>query len=80
GRIAEHSRSIGGGETVAYSTVMFSRRDMATDIQALLYQYRQSAILLRPTLLPTPPAGLEFEDVTTVIELEDATTPIVSEP
>jgi hypothetical protein len=79
-RIAERSRSLGGGETVAYSTVMFSRRDMGTDIQVLLQQYRQSALLLRPTLLPPLPLGLQLEDVVTVIELEDATTPIASEP
>jgi hypothetical protein len=59
---------------------MFSRRDMVTDIQVLLQQYRQSALLLRPTLLPPLPAGLQLEDVATLIELEDATTPIASEP
>lgn len=78
-RIAETSRSLGGAETVAYSTMVFSPRDM-TDIQAALWQYRQAAPLLRATLIPPPPTPLELEDTTTVVELEDAVTPIVEEP
>jgi hypothetical protein len=77
-RVAEHSRSLGGAETVQYSTVTFSKRDIVTDIEALLWQYRQVAPLLSATLMPPTPAALELEDATTVIELEDG-TPIVEE-
>jgi hypothetical protein len=79
-RIGETSRSLGGAETVAYSTVMFSRRDMGTDIEALLWQYRQDAPIMRATLIPPPPVPFTAEDTQTVIELEDQTTPIVAEP
>jgi len=78
-RIAERSRSLGGSETVQYSTVMFSSRDMGTDIQELLWQYRQTVPLLTATLLPTVPTPLALEDETTAIELEDDQTPIVEE-
>jgi hypothetical protein len=70
---------LGGAETVAYSTVTFSMRDVVTDIEALLWQYREAAPLLLATRLPPVAAPLELEDATTVIELEDATTPIVEE-
>jgi hypothetical protein len=79
-RIGETSRSLGGAETVAYSTVMFSRRDMGTDIEALLWQYRQAAPIMRATLIPPPPVPFSLEDTQTIIELEDDTTPIVTEP
>jgi hypothetical protein len=42
-RIGERSRSLGGQETVSYETVSFSLRDMASDIQLLLSQYRMVA-------------------------------------
>lgn len=79
-RIAEHSRSLGGAETVAYSTVMFSNRDMVTDIQVLLQQYRQVSPILRATLLPPPPTDLVLEDQQTEIVLEDLQTDIIAEP
>ena len=78
-RIAEHSRSLGGAETVSYSTVAFSRRDVVTDIQVILDYYRNPVPIPRPILLPPPAPVLELEDTTTVIELEDQTTPIVDE-
>jgi len=79
-RIAENSKSIGGAETVSYSTVMFTRRDIGTDIEALLWQYRQAFPVVKPMLIAPPPAPFAFEDQATIIELEDDTTPIVSEP
>jgi hypothetical protein len=54
-RIGERSKSLGGGETVAYETVSFSLRDMASDIQLLLQQYRQVAPAFGapPVMAPT---------------------------
>jgi hypothetical protein len=54
-RIGERSKSLGGGETVAYQTVSFTLRDMASDIQLLLQQYRQVAPIFgtAPMLAPT---------------------------
>jgi hypothetical protein len=54
-RIGERSKSLGGGETVAYETVSFSLRDMASDIQLLLQQYRLVAPIFGapPMLAPT---------------------------
>jgi hypothetical protein len=54
-RIGERSKSLGGGETVAYETVSFSLLDMASDIQVLLQQYRQVAPIFgaAPMLAPT---------------------------
>jgi hypothetical protein len=42
-RIGERAKSLGGGETTAYETVGFSLKDMHSDIQVLLQQYRQVA-------------------------------------
>lgn len=42
-RIAERTRSLGGVETVTYETVMFGMQTIASDIQALLMQYRRVA-------------------------------------
>jgi hypothetical protein len=42
-RIGERSKSLGGGETVAYETTAFSLRDFTSDIQLLLQQYRMVA-------------------------------------
>jgi hypothetical protein len=42
-RIGQRSKSIGGAETVAYETTMFSLRDFKSDIQLLLQQYRMVA-------------------------------------
>jgi hypothetical protein len=55
-RIAERSRSLGGTQTVSYSTVTFSMNSLATDVQVLLSKYQQVAPLLRATLLPSSPA------------------------
>jgi hypothetical protein len=54
-RIGERTRSLGGGETAAYETVSFSLRDMASDIQLLLQQYRQAAPVFGspPVVAPT---------------------------
>jgi hypothetical protein len=52
-RIGERSRSVGGQETVAYETATFSLRDMQSDIQALLQQYRDVVPILPPTSAPT---------------------------
>jgi hypothetical protein len=40
-RIGERSKSIGGMETTSYETVTFTRRDITSDIQLLLEQYRK---------------------------------------
>jgi hypothetical protein len=53
-RIGERTKSLGGGETTAYETVGFSRRDFASDIQFLLQQYRIVApVTSRPMPAPT---------------------------
>ncbi len=54
-RIGERSKSLGGGETVAYETVSFTLRDMASDIQVLLQQYRQVTPVFGapPVMAPT---------------------------
>jgi hypothetical protein len=78
-RIAERTKSLGGAETVSYETVMFTRRDMASDIQVLLSQYRQAAPLLPATLIPDPPTDIPLEDFSVVILEEDGATPIVVE-
>ena len=53
-RIGERSKHI-GTETVSYETVSFSLRDMRSDIQVLLQQYRQVAPIFStpPTMAPT---------------------------
>lgn len=80
-RIGERSRSIGGIETVGYwAPTSFSMKDMSTDAQVALQQYRQvSPLLPAMQLPPPPPPPLVLEDATTVIELEDQVTPITSE-
>jgi hypothetical protein len=78
-RIAERTKSLGGAETVAYETVMFTRRDMASDIQVLLSQYRQAAPMLAATLIPDSPEVLLIEGQAASIVLENQTTPIVVE-
>lgn len=78
-RIAEHSRSLGGAETVAYSTVMFSHHDMVTDIQVLLQQYRQVSPILPAMLIPSVPSDLSLEDGVTTLVLEDGITEIEAE-
>jgi hypothetical protein len=55
-RIGERSKSLGGGETVAYETVSFSLRDMASDIQLLLQQYRQVAPIFGTAPMQAPTA------------------------
>jgi hypothetical protein len=54
-RIGERTKSLGGGETTAYETMTFSLRDMASDIQLLLQQYRLVAPIFgaAPTMAPT---------------------------
>ncbi|HVH76759.1 MAG TPA: phage head-tail connector protein [Stellaceae bacterium] len=42
-RIGERSRTLGGGGTASYTTAAFSLRDLSTDIQTLLSQYRAVA-------------------------------------
>jgi hypothetical protein len=78
-RIAERSRSLGGAETVAYETVMFTKRDMASDIQVLLSQYKLASPLLAPTLLLPDPADIVVEDgaqPVADIVTEDDVTPV----
>jgi hypothetical protein len=58
---------------------MFTRRDMASDIQVLLSQYRQAAPMLAATLIPDPPEVLLIEGQAASIVLENQTTPIVTE-
>jgi hypothetical protein len=53
-RIGERSKSLGGGETVSYETTAFSLRDMASDIQLLLQQYRQVAPIFGSPPVPAP--------------------------
>jgi hypothetical protein len=55
-RIGERSKSLGGGETTAYETTSFSLRDMASDIQVLLQQYRQVAPVFGTAPVPAPTA------------------------
>jgi hypothetical protein len=54
-RIGERTKSLGGGETTAYETTTFSLRDMASDIQLLLQQYRMVAPIFGapPQMAPT---------------------------
>jgi len=81
-RIAERTKSLGGVETVSYETVMFTKSDMASDIQVLLSQYRLASPLLAPTLLPPDSPDLAAEDDgtgTVDILLEDNVTPIEEE-
>jgi hypothetical protein len=42
-RIGERSRALGGGGTASYTTAAFSLRDLSTDVQTLLSQYRAVA-------------------------------------
>jgi hypothetical protein len=53
-RIAERSKGL-AGETTTYETVSFTLRDMASDIQVLLQQYRQVAPVFgaAPVMAPT---------------------------
>jgi len=77
-RVAEKSKTIGGIETVAYETTMFSRQDMS-DIHVLLRQYKQVMPTGLVTRLPDLPEPFVLEDgVPPVIEveLEDSVTPI----
>jgi hypothetical protein len=53
-RIGERSKSLGGGETTAYETVSFSLRDMASDIQVLLEQYRTVTPVFGVQPMPAP--------------------------
>lgn len=53
-RIGERSKSLGGGEATAYETTTFSMRDMASDIQLLLQQYRLVAPVFGATPQPAP--------------------------
>jgi hypothetical protein len=53
-RIGERSKSLGGGETTTYETVSFTLRDMASDIQLLLQQYRMVAPVWGAVPLPAP--------------------------
>jgi hypothetical protein len=61
-RIGERSKSLGGGETVAYETQSFSLKDMTSDIQVLLQQYRMVAPIAGyapiPAATQTDPAML----------------------
>jgi hypothetical protein len=78
-RIGVKTVNIGGVETVSYDTSMFGAREMS-DIEAILWQYRQAFPVKRATLLPPPPPAVQLEDTSTIIELEDGTTPIIGEP
>jgi hypothetical protein len=62
-RIGERSKSLGGGETVAYETTTFSLRDFTSDIQLLLQQYRTVAPV---TGGPPTPAPTSFDPATLV--------------
>jgi hypothetical protein len=53
-RIGERSKSLGGGETVAYETHAFSLRDFTSDIQLLLQQYRMVAPISGQPPIPAP--------------------------
>jgi len=53
-RIGERAKSLGGGETTAYETTTFSLKDMASDIQLLLQQYRQVAPIFGAMPMPAP--------------------------
>jgi len=52
-RIGERTKHI-GTETVSYETVAFSLRDMASDIQVLLQQYRLVAPIFGTPPMPAP--------------------------
>jgi hypothetical protein len=60
-RIGERSKSLGGGETVSYETQAFSLRDMHSDIQLLLQQYRMVAPI---NAQPPVPAPTSFDPAT----------------
>jgi hypothetical protein len=62
-RIGEVSKSLGGGETARYETTSFSLRDMASDIQLLLQQYRMVAPIAAQ---PPTPAPTSFDPATLV--------------
>jgi hypothetical protein len=53
-RIGERSKHLGGAETVSYETTTFSLRDMASDIQLLLQQYRMVMPILSGPPVPAP--------------------------
>jgi hypothetical protein len=53
-RIGERTKSLGGGETAAYETTTFSLRDVASDIQLLLQQYRLVAPVFGSMPMPAP--------------------------
>jgi len=53
-RIGERSKSLGGGETVSYETQAFTLRDMRSDIQLLLQQYRMVAPINAGPPMPAP--------------------------
>ncbi len=59
-RIGERSKHL-GAETVAYETTSFSLRDMQSDIQLLLQQYRQVAPVFAG---PPTPAPTSFDPAT----------------
>jgi hypothetical protein len=60
-RIGARSKSMGGGETVAYETATFSLRDMVSDIQLLLQQYRMVVPIMSG---PPTPAPTSFDPAT----------------
>jgi hypothetical protein len=62
-RIGERSKHLGGQETVAYETTMFSLRDFTSDIQLLLQQYRVVAPIMGG---PPTPAPTSFDPATLV--------------
>jgi hypothetical protein len=53
-RIGERSKDMSGIGTVSYETTTFSLRDMASDIQLLLQQYRQVAPIFGSAPQPAP--------------------------
>ena len=59
-RIGERSKHL-GTETVSYETTTFSLRDLASDIQLLLQQYRMVAPVMA---LPPTPAPTSFDPAT----------------
>lgn len=79
-RIGVKTINIGGIETITYDTVAFSMKDMGSDIQAMLWQYRSATPILWPTRIPPPVPALALEDAATGIVLEDDQTVITGEP
>jgi hypothetical protein len=65
-RIGERSKSLLGGETTAYETVSFSLRDMHSDIQVLLEQYRTVTPIFGAVPMPAPD---QFDPATLVAAL-----------